>query len=216
MPRQIPPNKHDGHPHRLLLPKGTPLWRVHDRKRPCEAFTPARIHSGLGGGRFDGTVEEEYGHCYLAYEQSTALAECLLRSVLFDDAGPRLLPYETVRGRRLSLVETRRELTLTSLASTPALAAVAQDEWLIQAQPPDYPLTRQWAHWLRRNDPSTAGLDWISRRDLPNRSIVLFEDRCGPLPLAPTPLYVDLDTGEGLNHLNVMLRPYRAHVTSVS
>ncbi|WP_436761468.1 hypothetical protein [Streptosporangium sp. V21-05] len=60
---------------------------------------------------------------------------------------------------------------------------------------------------------TAAGLDWISRRDLPHRSVVLFLDRCGPLPLSPAPLHVDLDGPEGLAWLNVVLRPYRAYVT---
>ncbi|GAA0390478.1 hypothetical protein Acor_47200 [Acrocarpospora corrugata] len=212
MPAQDPPNLRAIAAHRLLLPRGTQLWRVHLRKHPSDTFTPARRHPGRYGGRFDGADPDLYDHCYLAYEQSTALAECLLRSVRFDDEGPRELTLAQLEGRRLSLVETTRELPLISLSSTPALAAVAQDEWLIQAEPPEYPLTRRWAHWMRGLEPGAAGLDWISRRDLPKRSVILFKDRCPAPPLAATPLHVELDTEEGFAWLDVMLRPYRARV----
>ncbi|GIH27714.1 hypothetical protein Aph01nite_60240 [Acrocarpospora phusangensis] len=212
MPAQEPPDKHAAPAHRLLLPAGTQLWRVHRREYPCDSFTPGRDDPGRSGGRFDGAAADRYDHCYLAYEQSTALAECLLRSVAFDDEGPREISFAQLEGRRLSLVETTRELPLISLASTPALAAVAQDEWLIQAEPPEYPLTRRWAHWMRGHDTGAAGLDWISRRDLPKRSVILFRDRCPDPPLAPTPLHVELDDTAGLAWLDVVLRPYRARV----
>ncbi|WP_157248213.1 RES family NAD+ phosphorylase [Nonomuraea typhae] len=214
MPDENPPAGRGFVPHRVILPKGTPLWRVHSRKRPCEQFVDRLPRPGLAGGRFDGTAEDRYQHVYLAYEQSTALAEFLLRSVGFDGVGLRQLPHVTVTGKRLSLLETTREIALITLSSTPALAAVAQDEWLIQAQPLDYPRTRRWAHWLRAIDEDAAGLEWISRRNLPHRCLVLFRDRCGPAPLTPTPLHVDLDSESGLTWLNVILRPYRAYVTS--
>ncbi|GAA1021088.1 hypothetical protein Aple_058010 [Acrocarpospora pleiomorpha] len=212
MPAQDPPDNHTIAAHRLLLPRGTQLWRVHYREFPVDSFVPARPDPGMHGGRFDGESTDPYGHCYLAYEQSTALAECLLRSMKFNDDGPRELSLSQLEGRRLSLVETTRELPLISLSSTPALAAVAQDEWLIQAEPPEYPRTRRWAHWMREHDTSAAGLDWISRRDLPKRSVILFEDRCPAPPIAATPLHVELDTPEGLAWLDVVMRPYRARV----
>jgi hypothetical protein len=214
MPDRPPPSRFDGTPNRMLLPAGTRLWRVHPDRYGVEAFNPGPAPAGPGGGRFDSTPADRYPFWYGAPVQETALAETLLRDLPFDEAGARLLPHERVRGRRLSAVETTVELCLISLRSMRNLAAIGQDDWLVQAEPDRFPATRTWARWLRAQDPTAQGLIWQSRRDRPNEALVLFQDRdIKPGALVPCPLpSVALWTAEGIGWLNVMLRPYRTSV----
>jgi hypothetical protein len=214
MPRKDPPRLFDGRPRSMLLPAGRLLWRVHNSLRKVQRFSPVLAGPGSGGGRFDATEDDKYGYWYAAYQQTTSLAEVLLRSLPFDETGYRLLSRDALRERRVSAAETTCELRLISLLSTQDLAAVGQeDDWLVQCEPGEFTETRRWAHWLRRLDDQAAGLIWQSRRDRPHEAVVLFEDRCGPAPLEPSRLpHVDLDTEGGITWLEAMLRPYRVLV----
>lgn len=54
----------------------------------------------------------------------------------------------------------------------------SQDTWLTTCDPPQYPQTREWGHWLRNQVTDAAGVVWLSKRDPPNPVMVLFGDRC--------------------------------------
>lgn len=209
MPFAAPPEKFRLTPTRTRLPAGTELWRVHKRRRPAEQFNATDSDVIWGGGRFDGTERCSYPYLYAAFQQTTAVTEALLRSMQFDGGRSRTLSRTAVDGRRLSAVTLTGDVTLLSLTSTPALAGVAQDEWLVHAEPTFYGQTRDWAHWIRDRAPWAQGLIWPSKRDLGRDAVLLFGDRCGDV-LTPEPgRCIDLDDELGRIWLNTALADYR-------
>jgi hypothetical protein len=213
MPRVAPPPRYRGTPCRHVIPAGTLLHRVHQRRRVATTFNPLVADAVFGGGRFDPTADDDYPYLYAAFSERTALAEALLRSVPFNEQGTRILPRTAVRDRQLSSIQLTTEVQLLALTTSTELAAVSQDEWLVHAEPHDYPQTRRWARWLRSQAPWAQGLVWTSKRDLGERAVVLFGDRCQPGGLRPgaTPP-VDLDDSYGRKWLNEMLAGYRVTI----
>jgi hypothetical protein len=210
MPPARPPARLRSTPNRVLLAPGTRLWRVHQQRFPADDFNPNGADEHFGGGRFDSTPSDPYPFLYAASTDTTALAEVFLRGLPFDDRGARILPRKLLAGRRLSRVELIGEVTLLTLLSTLDLAAVGQDEWLVQAEAAAYGQTRHWAHWLRRQAPWAQGFIWQSKRNLPERAVVLFGDRCPPglLQAVPDPPPEDLDSVDGALLLRRLLAPY--------
>jgi RES domain len=212
MPFAAPPEKFQLKPRKTLLPADTMLWRVHKRHRPAEQFNTKNSDMVWSGGRFDGTVQCSYPFMYAAFEETTAVAETLLRAMQFLGSRPRTLARPAVEGRRLSAVTLTSDVTLLSLTSTPALAGVAQDEWLVHAEPVFYAQTRDWAHWIRDHAPWAQGLIWPSKRDLGRDAVMLFGDRCDDV-LAPMPgRCIDLDDELGRMWLNTALADYRIYL----
>jgi len=213
MPFSPPPVRPREDPHRWVLRAATVLWRVHARKHPSTGFNPTRVDRYFGPSRFSGTEDDPYPYFYAAFTEPTALAEALLRGIPFPQQGKRTLQRKAVAGRRLSPVAINHELTLLSLVSGRDLAAVCQDEWLVQAEWREFAQTRHWAHWLRAQAPWAQGLVWPSKRNLSEHAVMLFGDRCGPDPLQPVAIPpVDLDDGAGAKWLNDALEPYGARI----
>jgi RES domain len=213
VPYSAPPLRYNGIPNRMTVPVGTELWRVHSRARHPGAFNPVPADRHFGGGRFDGTYDDPYGYLYAGFDESTAIAESFLRSLPFDQRGFRTLPRRVLAERRVSSVCTTSRLTLLALTKTADLAAVCQDEWLVQAEAQDYAFTRRWAHWLRAQAPWAQGLVWSSKRELGEPSVVLFADRCPDdvLAVCGAPGF-DLDDAAGAKWLKEVLAPYRVTV----
>jgi hypothetical protein len=211
---RLPPSIVDRMPHHAELPQGTVLWRVHSARRAATSFRPPRPDN-VGGGRFDSTPEDPYPFFYGATEQSTAIAEALLRTVEFDGRGYRIVRLARYIDKRVSAVETTCPIRLITLVSAVNLAAVAQDDWLVQAEPRDFASTRRWAHWVRGVDPAGCGLLWQSKRDRPHCSMVLFGDRLPVEPLVDTAYpVIDFGSEHGTAWLQQILRPY--YVTVVA
>jgi RES domain-containing protein len=213
MPPFPPPERAQASPVPACLSAGTLLWRVHRQGRA--AFEPKAQESDevFGGGRFDSTGHDRYPYLYAAGEQDTALLETLVRGIPFDDRGWRRIRRANVTGQRLSPLLVTEDLTVISLMTVADLAAVYQDEWLIQAEPAAYPQTRRWAHWLRAQAAWAQGLMWPSRRNLGHPAMVLFGDRC-PGGLAPAPgAAIDLDDTPGADWLNERLARYRVRLS---
>lgn len=213
MPPFPPPVAAAAPPIPALLAAGTVLWRVHLRGRGAGEFTTVASDEAFGGGRFDSTGLDRYPYLYAATEQDTALLETLVRSLPFDRNGWRRIRRVTIIGQRLSPVLTARDLRLISLMSATDLAAVSQDEWLVQAEPSAYPQTRHWAHWLRRQADWADGLIWPSRRNIGHPAIILFGDRCAAAALRSAPGGFDLDDRAGADRLNDKLARYRVRVS---
>ncbi|MFE6867277.1 RES family NAD+ phosphorylase [Kitasatospora sp. NPDC057692] len=217
MPAYPPPQDSDGfrmRPHLRTLPAGTELWRCHRTGRPGAGFNPVPADSHFGGSRFDGTMADPYSFLYAAPEPATALAEVLLRAMLFDaDTGMRLIPYRAVAQRSLTMLHTAVDLCLVELVSEEDLAAVCQDSWLLETEGPGYAQTRRWAAELRARVPEAQGLVWQSRRHRPREALVLFGDRCGEGVLKSDPGTVHaLDTPDGVAEVNRLFAPLRAAV----
>ncbi|GAA2207277.1 hypothetical protein GCM10009850_027350 [Nonomuraea monospora] len=220
MPNTAPPRLYRAIPQLYLLPAGTSLWRVHLRCYKATDFNPRestgeprRTDANFGGGRFDGTDRDPYPSYYAGLAAETALAETLLRDLPFNDRGYRIIPRVLVRERRASVVVNTEDLILVDLLSGVAWAAVAQDGWLVHADPRDYHATRRWASWIREQEPRAQGLIWPSKREGGEPSVVLFGDRCPAGCLTPDSFGRDLDDLEGADWVNERLAPYRAHLT---
>ncbi|MCQ6556302.1 RES family NAD+ phosphorylase [Streptomyces sp. C10-9-1] len=215
MPNQPPPAALPGVPHRASLPAGTLLYRVHSSHRPAAGFNPVPSQELYGGGRFDSTPRAPYPYLYAGFGVGAAVSEVLLRSVPFTpDGGLRLIPRGAVARRSLSYLRLAEEVEVLSLMSGADLASVGQDSWLIHAEHPEYPQTRDWARWLReRTRPWAQGFVWPSKREPADRVAVLFEDRCpAKLLEADAAPPVDFGTPEGERWLNGVLLGYGARV----
>lgn len=219
-----PPRDYDGSPNRHRLAAGTRLWRVHSRMRGAGEFNPRPAEVLYGGSRFDATADDRYPFIYAASDEMTAVAETMLRDLEPDERGWRTVPSAKVTGTRLSGLTLVRELTLVNLLTGEDLAAIGQDAWLVTAPGRDYPQTRDWAHWLRRQAPWAHGLAWDSLRNRGSVAVVLFGDRLGAdsgpgwekLVVREEPeLAIDFDDGAaGTAWLGERLARYRTTVDS--
>ncbi|MGW3203806.1 RES family NAD+ phosphorylase [Streptomyces sp. NPDC001135] len=205
-------------PHWEVLPAGTQLWRMHSSRYAAEEFKPF-VPGNRTYGRFDATPEDPYPCLYAATDPETALAETLLRSVPYDpETSMRLVLWAQVRGNSLSVVRTRCELRLVSLCSGAALAAVCQDNRLLENEGPDhYRRTRRWAREIRAQAPEAAGMVWGSKRNPSRRVLVLFGDRLaeradGPLEALPYRSIPDLGSPDGVKEANQLLEPLRSAI----
>ena len=214
-PRQTPPTRYRGEPHRFVLPLGTLLTRIHDARFDVTEFNgtvPARNR----GGRFDSSPQDEYAFLYAASDDQTAVSEALLRDIPADERGVRTYPRVRLRGRRVGWIRTTCELQLASLRSGSDLAAVGQDTWLTNAPAEDYALTRQWAAAIRGWAPWAQGLTWRSRREPEGFGFVLFEDRVAGACLVEaeqgTPLHPEersLESALGRVYVEEIMSRYR-------
>ncbi|MFD0413809.1 RES family NAD+ phosphorylase [Streptomyces sp. NPDC127108] len=214
----VSPSAYRFQPHWEVLPAGSHLWRMHSSRFAAEQFKPFDAHD-RAPGRFHGTPEDPYPCLYAATDPETALAETLLRSVDFDkETSMRLVPWLWVRGKSLHVVRTRCELRLVSLRSGAALAAVCQDNFLLEREGPEhYARTRTWAREIRAQAPEAMGMIWESRRNPSQQALVLFGDRLadrtdGPLEALPYRAIPDLGSPDGIKEVNQLLEPLRSAV----
>jgi hypothetical protein len=197
------------------LAPGTILWRVHGSIWPADQFNPKSADSVWAGGRFDSAATDPYPFLYAGFSQETALCETLLRDMPFEN-GSRQLKLDDVRGRVLSRLTITAPLMLLSLVSTAHLARICQhDNWLVYAEGLDYNGTRDWASWLRKQVADAQGLIWCSRRNVPERSVILFGDRCpdGAVLTDSSVPSIRLDDGRGAEFLNLCLAPYAVTIS---
>ena len=232
MPLAPPPVRFDGQLNRYQLRRGSCLWRVSSRPYSARAFkdTPAAgpatpttsaTPTTPPGARFDGSAGDPYPYYYAALDETTALAETLLRNLVPDERARRLVPLAALAGRQLSGLTLTRDLTLVRLVTGQDLAAIGQDAWLVTSEGRDYEHTRAWAHWLRRQAKWAHGLVWESLRNHGGLAVVLFGDRCaadfGPgyervLLHEVTELTVGLDEKDGTAWLRDVLKDYRVTI----
>ncbi|MFF8731205.1 RES family NAD+ phosphorylase [Streptomyces sp. NPDC015171] len=204
-------------PNRRVIPAGTELWRVHLSRYAPDEFNPRLADIHFDGGRFDGTVLDQYHCLYLAESALTALAESVLRSRPFDlPAGDRTIPYRTVWQRSLSCLRTRSDLTLVSLVSGADLAGVCQDTAFLEDES-NYARARRWSSEIRAQASDAMGLIWESRRNRSEHALVLYHDRCAgpagaPLEVLPERGVADLGSAAGRERANELLAPLRARI----
>lgn len=219
VPFYPPPREYRGTPCLDVIPGGSILWRIHHEKYPANAFRPVLPDTELntsvfyGGGRFDSTMEDLYPYLYVAHKPSTAIAETFLRNLPFPNSGARLVRAAALRGRRLSAVELKTDISVLRLVSAKDLAAVHQDQWLVDAETDaEYVQTRHCGHWLRKIAPSAQGFVWQSKRDRPETAIVIFGDRYEPESVLCRRPSIKLDDEAGIERMKRELVPYGATV----
>jgi hypothetical protein len=172
--------------------------------------------NGLRGGRFDPAADCRYRYSYVALDPLTALAETLLRNTPYSAAG-RLVRRVRLNRQMMVVLEATRPLTFVRLVDAADLAAARTDTWLVQAEPPDYPATRRWAHWFRECAARADGIVWPSKRHPGGQVAVLFgdDDRCGKAvktsPFASRPL----DDADGRSWLAGLLAPLATYLEPV-
>jgi hypothetical protein len=216
LPRIAPPRTHRPTPREAIIPAGTVLWRVHPAKYPATAFKEQPTGRYYGGGRFDCTEDKPDGFTYAAGADTTALMERFVRSLGFGDNDWRVLRHVALKGQRLAAIKVTGDLRLIGLMNGVDLTAVYQDEWLLHADEPDYPQTRDWARWMREHTGWAQGLQWPSKRHVappPAWAVILFRSRCPADALEEVPgSSVALDSPEGAELINNRLAPYRVKV----
>ncbi|WP_119580654.1 sigma-70 family RNA polymerase sigma factor [Streptomyces europaeiscabiei] len=188
--------------HRALLPEDTPLFRVHNKRRPSTMFNmcPSNVFMG---GRFDGTTEDPYPFLYAALTPTAAVADTLLRPG-FNPDGSRLVPSAAVVDRQLARLRITSALHLIDLTTVTSLLAVGATSELVLSD--DLVRTRAWSSVLRQNNPWADGLLWPSRRSFGDHLVVLFGDRGAPYALIE-------DTSSPLEScVNELLAGFRATV----
>lgn len=125
---------------------------------------------------------------YVSRQQVTALLAELLRDVPFDDDGFRVLPVACLAGKRLSMLRTTRELVLVRADGQPDLVGL----------------------WLSK---STHGIEWPSKLDVSESSLLLVADRCPRGAVSHDEHQaIDLDAADSLGWLRESLRPYRVRI----
>ena len=196
------------------------LTRLHDAAFGAAAFNPTVARDALEGGRFDSTPDDPYAYLYAAGDDSTAVAEALLRELPIDERGGRLLPRSRLDSLRIGWLRTTRDLELVSLRSGRDLAALGQDTWLTAGPAAQYDMTRRWAAAIRVWDRGAAGLTWRSRLEPDGVAYVLFADRLPggtleeqrdalPLPAGDR----SLAGGAARRYVEALLAEYRAVLT---
>lgn len=197
----------------MALPIGERLWRVHDRCLGRCTFTPPygdkpRAVNRWDEGRFDPTPDDPFPTLNAAMSAEAAAAECLVRSVPFSTAGYRSLPSTATTNLSVSTLKSARSLRLVALLTLDDLHRVAQDDWLVTAEPCDYAATQTWARWLRELAPEAQGMIWPSTLFPGIHLVVLFGDRTPENCVKPDEPSIELDTAEGTKWLTAMLKPW--------
>jgi len=206
VPDYPPPPEYRDTPVRYVLPAGRRLWLVHGQSSAAGEFTKP---GATPGGRFDGTYGDPYDVLYAALDPGAVLVDTLLSSV---GDGPRMVRRVSMAGMRASAVTTAVDLAMVDLCSGPALAAVAQDGWLVAADRADNPLTRRWGSWIRSKAHWAHGFVWATGGSADHRSVVMFGDRCDSDVLKTPHFTVNLDDEFGAVWLVSQLMDLDAHI----
>ncbi|GAA5047307.1 RES family NAD+ phosphorylase [Streptomyces similanensis] len=211
---QLPPREAVMTPLLTTVPADTLLWRCHEERYEPGAFNPSVAHEFFKGSRFDPTEKDPYPYLYAALDPVTALSEVLLRSVEFSDRGAvRQIPWAQASRYALSAVRTTEDLTLVDLTTAEGLAAVWQDDWLIDTE--EYAGTRYWVRVIRERGAGVQGLWWTSKRCRPRPALQLFGDRCPARPLTGRPEeHLRLASPDDVREVNRLLAPLRAVVSA--
>ena len=227
-PNQSPPSRYAGEPHRLAIPHGTTLVRVHAAEFAPNSFNPNAAPTGragrLKGGRFDATEDDPFPYLYAANVGPTAVSEALLRDLPMNEQGVRVFQRARLAEHQISWLTTEAELSLVTLRSGQDLAAIGQDSWLTTAPRSEYPMTRQWCSAVRRWAPWAQGLTWRSLREPDGFAYIFFGDcfsnrrpeDCFSVVTADVPVLPpenQLDYGAGLVYVENILDAYRTVFT---
>lgn len=180
-------------------PAGKPLVRLFHRDRGALGFNPTPVSS-----RFR-PIHDRRGAvvptAYAAADRETAFAEVLLRGVdaVAHDEWPRLYRKE-VAGIEMAILLPKRELPLARLHGQGLSRLRVLRTELIDADPPDYPYTAEWAQAIYDCPTDVAGIAWTSRQNDSERAVVLWQGPVDPAAdLEPVGDPVPLDREPGID-----------------
>lgn len=170
-------------PNLRVLPDGTALHRVHDRRFDGCAFNP-----GLGAPtRFAPLRRADGTPIPTLYAASTL--EAALFETVFHDIPPaaalKTVPRTLVASRAHSVLRALRPLRLGELRAPDLhLWGLGRGD-LVAAPPTDYPSTARWAQAAHDAFPDLDGLIWTSNRCDPADALLLWAPRAeGALAVA--------------------------------
>ena len=200
-------------PHREL-PRGTLLWRVHERGLPCDTFVTGDgdPDDPEAGGRFDPLPHRKrVPVLYAASSPHAAIAESLVH------IDPRGVLHPCTRAdaekKAISKLLLRKPLRIVAFHGLDVHRFPLKHRDLAESGQRDYPATRAGAALFRSVDRRAQGLGWISRQDNTACSFVFFGDRAGEDAVEPQgrafPLYSGAGqrwVGEVLERMGTRLR----------
>ena len=178
-----PARRPPGTPHTTVLPSGTALHRLHDRRYAADSFDLTAQPHVDDGGRFD-SLDGSYGYTYLGQDPDAAIAEVPCCDLSWDRR-PRVVPRAALTGRLLTTVSTTRDLPLLSLHGA-HLSQVGATLALTEGEAFEYLTTRAWARALLTWLPEIAGFAYRCRHDEDRIAYALFDDPQAPTT-APSP-----------------------------
>ncbi len=164
-----------GTPNHVTLPKGTTVFRVHNRRYEATQFNP--YEDGLT--RF-APINDKDGQCvpslYAAGTLEAAVYETIFHSV-DNKAKPKQVREQDVLDRAAGVLEACRDLTLVSLREADLnLWSIGRDA-LITSPSGCYSKTVKWAGAIYQQCPQAEGLAWTSRPCDPATAYLFFGDR---------------------------------------
>ena len=189
----------------LALPRGTLLYRVHDRGEPCDEFvTPGGEADDVHrGGRFDPLPREDVPVLYVASSADAAIAEVFAH---VDARGVVRAQAEDRHERALSALRLRRRLVLVAFRGLDLHRFPLRNAQLTESGKQDYPCTRGWAQAFRDRAPHAQGIAWTSRLDNGAYCCVLWGDRVGAKDVEPASRAVALASARGAARVRAVLR----------
>src|SRR5688572_8254810 len=189
----------------LVLPRGTWLYRVHDRGEPCDAFVMpgGEADDTHRGGRFDPLPRERVAVLYVASSADAAIAEVFAH---VDPRGAVRPQAESPHERALSSLHLKRPLVLVAFRGLDLHRFPVRNAALTESGKQDYPCTRAWAQAFRDRAPRAQGIAWTSRLDNGEYCCVLWGDRVRPRDIEPGSPPVALATARGAARVRAVLR----------
>jgi RES domain len=168
--------------------KGQPLHRIHRPAFAANSFNPCR-----GGPSRFAPLHQTSGVCvptmYVGGDFTSALHESLFHDVPMR--GTKSVRSSLLDEFVYSILVPKADLRLADLTSS-GLMSMDAPRALTECDADGYHETVLWAQAIHRDNPSLAGLFWVSRRYNEGRAMVLFGDRIhtsslqvehGPIPL---------------------------------
>jgi hypothetical protein len=186
----------------LLLP--LTFFTIHKSKFSGDAFNPT-ISRKERGGRFGPLRADRFGYLYVGANPPAAVAERMVRTGLRRARDPRALDYSDFEGLSISELRVDTEFELVGLCDWNTLADWGADAWLVRCDENEYPLTRRWVPYFRRNSPSAVGMAWPSKRIdewlgpmHASHALIFFGDRCAAAGVALSLVSTDDCQTDGL------------------
>jgi RES domain len=155
-------------------------WRVHVHDARTGRYAGDAFNdSGRGNARFSPLRSDRkvIPMLYVAATLEAALMETVLHDVPYPSAGYiHDLARDLSGPLHVSQVELTQSLQLVDLTRLGLQRFGLRPSQMFQTNADDYPRTRRWCQYLRRQMAQAAGLVWMSARQPEARALLLFGD----------------------------------------